>query len=221
MKLPYSLRGDHAKKRFLKEYSGTKCVEHTVLLPGETRKCCCGHDDLEGEYYSFFCEIGGNNQLFFFAGPDCGRKLIEIGNLSCPTFFDPFLQDKNTHILQSSQGGSGNIFAQPQNVKVVPENIEMRIAISMLFYLWGSIDTKKPLYGIRQSLQDKPWIKPARGHLITLNNAIQKTATYRIGKMTLRQMFQDFVSKHNIRARNFDFQNLEKLCSEFEIRSYL
>jgi len=228
MSLPYSLRGDPAKARFLQEHPDTKCIEHTVLLAMEPNKCCCG-DVFEGEYYLFFYGPERNREQFF-AGPRCGRRLIEIGNLYEPNFFNPFVEvvRQAPRIVENGErqapllGRLGYEPGLPGNADGFAENEEMRFAISLLFYLWEHRNLEGTLFDIRKTLQENPHQNVGKKRLQILNNAIHATAINHHNEvMTLRNMFNIFARAHNRRARQYNFHLLEDRCREFEIQCHL
>ena len=217
--MPYSLRGNPAKERFLREYPDTKCLEHTVLLAREPDECCCGRP-LDGEYYLFSYGPEENRQQFL-AGPNCGERLVEIGNLDVPDFFDLFIQDESVSAEQKLER-SEHIRETHENIVELPENKEMRNAISLLFCLWEYRNREGVLSKIRKTLKENPLQNVGEKRINILNNAIRTTAINHYKKeMTLRQMFQEVVLTHSRRARTFSFQFLENRCREFGIQCYL
>ena len=219
MALPYSLRGDSAKERFLREYSDTKCIEHTVPLSKKNYKCCCG-DEFQGEYYLFSYGPEKHKQQFFVS-QHCCERLRKLGDIHIPNFFNPFFQDDALR-EQQLRIRHDHVHSSHENTNELPENKEMRDAISLLFYLWSHQNTEGILYDIRKTLQDNPHQKIGEKRLRILNNAIQATAKRRYGQdMTLRKMFQAFALEHGRRAKEFGFPCLENRCREFGIQCHL
>jgi hypothetical protein len=199
------------KELFMKDHPETKCIDYTVLI-NETKKCCCGRD-LQREFYRFSCELVQGQQKIFLAGPDCGKKLIEIGNLVVPQFFDPFQPDVDTYTQQPSKGRIENIQGQLSSIEETPENREMQNAISLLLCMWGDVE-KTILFGIRETLRKKPHMKPTYKQFKSLDNAINNT---KVKGATLREKFQLFASINSRSSKQFDFPGLESLCKYWEI----
>lgn len=212
MSVPYSLRGDPAKKRFLHEHPEAKCIEHSALLPGEQSKCCCG-EKLEGEYYCFSYGPEKKKQSFF-AGPSCGKSLVTMGNLLVPPMCDPFGllhsdSKKQNHPERQVDGG--------RELGRLPENKEMTQAISLLLFLWSPNSKEGPLSRLREALQTDPKRKVYPNNLESLSRAIHSTSMIRYKKaMTLRQMLDEIASKHNRKVK-CSFRTLEKYYRDASI----
>lgn len=199
MNVPYSLRGDGPKKKFLDTHQ-VCCVEHSALFPGKIKKCCCG-TEFEGEYYCF--SYGDDQKQQFYAGSFCGKTILDIGKLLAPPACDPF-----GLLAGNARHGSANARSGIAAYTALPENREMIRAVTLLLYLWSNKEGY--LSRIRDELQQNPQMQVENSQIRSLNKAICTTARNRDSQgANLREMIEEIGVDNGLRVKKIRFPYLE------------
>jgi hypothetical protein len=222
MPVPYSLRGDDAKKRFVREFGPIRCVWHGVFdesQKGET--CCCGRD-LEDEYFEFAYGSSDDARSTFYAGPECGKKLADVAGIELPPLFDIFVNPTESKMPSHAGTSKTN---EPAIHERLPENKEFVEATNLMLYFWknkaGELQKK------RDELIEHPHYKVFDFHLKKLNRAAHSTVLLELEKRgldnieTLRQLVKNIDDTKKRKKKSFYFPILENRIKGFGDMCYI
>jgi len=205
----FTLRGDAQRAEFARTHTIT-CIGHLELLSGQTRRCCCGRDDIGSSYMVFrACPKGGNGteSFTFTAGPSCGRKIAMEAGIQIPPLVSLFTVE-NT-VSSKSQTESKEISHEDSRSDI---NKEIMTVISILFTIWGSVRNKKLIYML-ELIQKYPTVEIFKDNILALNESIIKTADIRNIGHSIYDVIEYYACKNHKKPRQFKFEKIKNFIN--------
>jgi len=225
MNFPQLLLGDDKKKKFIADYSPI-CSLHSDRPLEQPERCFCCGKPLQAEYFIFSYSHNGSSETFF-AGPTCGRKLLEFSNQSMPPKFNPFLDVLDEPAQPLDVGGREREQNQrPQGEPNVGSLVE-RNADSQEFLDASGLF----LYIQHPNYDEDDWVLKLHGQFRVFPT---KQVTAKIAE-TLNEIICELCTTHNAgnlrilmqqlypnRAiKNYEFPHIESKLREQRIVSFL
>ena len=196
MPLPYHLTS-RTIERFLREYS-IKCISHTALMPGETRRCACSKP-ITSNFY-LFSYANDKEEKSFSAGPTCGKRLIERAGIESPPLFDPFKTVSNT---QPSGCGSSTATGVKDTLKFSPLNKEIYNLLN-LYRCMTCKELNDSLLTVFSYITNNPTGTVFDNYFSTIDRAIV-SAVRNTNFETLQGYFEHLAKSQNKKFKRFEF----------------
>ncbi len=204
------IRGDFARQSFVKK-NEIVCTSHSILMFGQEKDCVCGSKITE-DYYTFAYREQNSKEEFLLmhAGPECGKKIIDIAGIYSPPLTNPFTGD--VAVENAMNRVQNNNINETQMRLITRRNREMLQAVSVLFGIWGG-----PREGFIQrglmEIMGNPTIDIPPQFIRSLNKVAYVTLhnDVRLDEhLSMRENFIQLAADHGRHARNLRFDRLQE-----------
>lgn len=185
----------HNRKNLVTQYTIIP-VAHTMLLPGQDLKGCCGAIRTECYTFSYVKNFDPTDSGLFSVGRSCGKSFILLTGEPAPPLFNPLASQPTAAVGQGASPGNGQTTAGAQ--RMCPLNQEVYQAVNLLILSWGT--PKEKLQSILTAVVTQPTSAISSDSVCHLNSIIGMDRKQR----TLSQMLSELQAIHP-RLRAFSF----------------
>lgn len=196
--------GEERRVEILNNYD-IKLVIYAKLLRGQVKRSDARRE-ITDTYYEFQCTLKSDNNVVkaITCGSGAGEHLLELANITKPPIFNPLRNEFN-----GNHGGGNSIGSQWNKVAK-----ELYNAIRWLICCWDTVPYGK-LLEIKESIEHYYYSEPFLKKIIFVNNVISKDKKRR----TISVMIDEMRASGND-IREFNFNSINKILKEKDIRSY-